>query len=40
MVECEDKVMGRMFAKVAYQFMSVMVEVSVACRFLFDSFLS
>ncbi|KAJ3414004.1 Phosphatidylinositol (PI) 3-kinase [Chytridiales sp. JEL 0842] len=27
MVECEDKVMGKMYAKIAYQFMSYMVEV-------------
>ena len=27
MVECEDKIMGKMYAKIAYQFMTVMVEV-------------
>ena len=27
MVECEDKVNGRMYAKVAYQFMAAMIEV-------------
>ena len=28
MVECEDNSYGRMYAKVAYQFLSVMVETS------------
>ncbi len=30
MVECEDRVVGKMYAKVAFQFMTKLVEVGAA----------
>ena len=30
MVECEDRVVGKMYAKVAFQFMTKLVEVSAS----------
>ena len=40
MVECEDKVVGKMYAKVAYQFMTAMMEVKssndLCFHFIFD----
>ena len=32
MVECEDRVVGKMYAKVAFQFMTKLVEVTVSCE--------